>query len=720
MLHDFSRAEPSMNTRLRRSTRSLAACVARVVAAATTGTASELAVAQADERPLPRLDPIVVTATRSEERAFDLPLAIDTVDRDRIQNGQLQVNLSESLAGIPGISIQNRWNYAQDLQISVRGFGARANFGVRGVRLYQDYIPATMPDGQGQTGSFSLVSAQRIEVLRGPFSSLYGNASGGVISVFTEDGPTPAIAGGQVIGGSYDTWNLIAKAGGQSGTLNYLIAANYFTTDGYRDHSEASRQIGNAKLRLDPSPDTSITVVLNALYQPEAQDPLGLTRAQWEANPRQADPAAVLFDTRKTVNQRQAGATVLQRISDTSEIRVTGYTGTRSVRQFLALPGTGATSSGGVSDIDRGFGGVDGRWIAHFLLGDRPGTFTLGGNYETQRDQRKGFVNNNGDLGDLRRDETDSVYNGDGYAQLELAPWDAVSILAGYRYSSVHFRTDDHYIVPGNPDDSGERNYSHGSPVVGAVWHATERLNLYANYGQGFETPTFIELAYRPVGSGLNLALQPSVSNSAEAGMKALIGRAQRVNLAVFDVKTTNEIIIDTATGGRTTYKNATKTERKGVEAAWQGDLGYGFAGYASYTYLSAKFTEQATTGLPPQIVPAGARLPGVPGNSAYGELSWSYPQAWGLNAAAEVQYAGRIYVNERNTDFAPPWTIANLRVGFEQRLGPWIFREFARLNNLTNVNYVGTVIVGDTNGRYFEPSATRNFLLGVSAYAAF
>src|SRR4030095_14203812 len=148
------------------------------------------------------LDPVVVTATRSAERAFDLPIAIDTVDRDRIQNGQLQVNLSESLAGIPGVSIQNRWNYAQDLQLSIRGFGARANFGVRGIRLYQDYIPATMPDGQGQTGSFSLVSAQRIEVLRGPFSSLYGNAAGGVTSVFTEDGPANPTAGGQVIGGS--------------------------------------------------------------------------------------------------------------------------------------------------------------------------------------------------------------------------------------------------------------------------------------------------------------------------------------------------------------------------------------------------------------------------------------------------------------------------------------------------------------------------------------
>ena len=167
-------------------------------------------------QPVERIEPIVVTATRVEARAFDLPVAIDSVGATEIQLDQLQINLSESLARVPGLSIQNRWNYAQDLQLSIRGFGARANFGVRGIRLYQDYIPATMPDGQGQTGSFSLASAQRIEVLRGPFSSLYGNAAGGVISVFTEDGPAVPIAGAQLIGGSYGTWNTIAKAAGQT------------------------------------------------------------------------------------------------------------------------------------------------------------------------------------------------------------------------------------------------------------------------------------------------------------------------------------------------------------------------------------------------------------------------------------------------------------------------------------------------------------------------
>src|SRR5438552_10014283 len=231
-----------------------------------------------------RIDPIVVTATRAEARAFDLPLSIDSVNATQLQQDQLQINLSESLARVPGLAVQNRWNYAQDLQVSIRGFGARANFGVRGIRLYQDYIPATMPDGQGQTGSFSLASAQRIEVLRGPFSSLYGNAAGGVISVFTEDGPAVPIAGAQLIGGSYGTWNTIAKAAGQSGAVNYVLAGNYFTIDGYRDHSEASRELGNARVKITASPDTSIVIIANALYQPEAQDPLGLTRAQWEAN----------------------------------------------------------------------------------------------------------------------------------------------------------------------------------------------------------------------------------------------------------------------------------------------------------------------------------------------------------------------------------------------------------------------------------------------------
>ncbi len=667
-----------------------------------------------------RIDPLVVTATRTEEQAFDLPVAIDSIDAAQIQRNQLQVNLSESLARIPGIVVANRWNYAQDLQVSVRGFGARANFGVRGIRLYQDGIPATMPDGQGQTGSFSLVSAQRIEVLRGPFSTLYGNAAGGVISVFTEDGADPAQAQGQVVGGSYGTYNAIAKTSGVAGGVGYVLAANHFATDGYRDHSEASRDLINAKLKFDIDADTRITLIGNSLYQPEAQDPLGLTRAQWQANPRQADPMAEQFNTRKTVNQQQGGAALERRLGADAVLRVTGYGGRRLVRQYLALLGSLPTSSGGITDLDGDFGGVDARVTQRMQVAGGPLRLTAGVTYDRQHQRRRGFVNNNGALGDLRRDEDDIIKATDGYAQAEWAPLAALSFLAGARYSDVRFDSLDHYINDQNPDDSGRVAYSHLSPVLGATWRAAPSVNVYANWGEGFETPTFIELAYRTVGTGLNFDLRPAISRSVEAGLKAYLLNRQRMNLAVFSTTTSDEIVIDTAAGGRTTYKNASKTRRRGVEAQWEADLGYGFSGYASYTRLSAKFASDATTGLPPQPIPAGSRLPGVPQSNAYVELAWGRSDWFGFSAALEAQYAGKVYVNDRNTDAAPSYRVVNLRAGFEQVAAAWTLREFVRVNNIGDWDYVGSVIVGDVNSRFFEPSARRNYLIGVSANARF
>lgn len=682
-------------------------------AAAVCANATEAQVAQ-------RLDPLVVTATRIEERAFDLPVAIDSIDQLLIQRNQLELNLSETLVRVPGVVVANRNNYAQDLQVSIRGFGARANFGVRSVRLFQDGIPATMPDGQGQSSSFSLASAQRIEVLRGPFSALYGNASGGVIAVFTEDGTDPPQALGQVVGGSYGTYNAIAKGEGIYRGVNYVVAGNHFATDGYRHHSEASRDLANVKLKVDVDPDTRVTLIGNSFYQPDAHDPLGLTRAQWEADPRQADVSAGVFNTRKTVNQQQGGIALERRLGADAQLRVTGYGGRRLVRQYLALSGIGATSSGGVTDLDGDFEGIDARITTRATVAGGPLTLTAGTAYDRQHQRRKGFVNNNGDLGDLRRNEDDYVSSTDGYLQAEWSPDGRLSFLAGARYSDVRFNSVDQYINASNPDDSGRVAYNHFSPAVGAVWHAAPNLNIYVNWGEGFETPSFIELAYRTVGTGLNFDLHPAISRSAEAGIKAYILGGQKLNLAVFTTRTSDEIVIDTATGGRTTYKNASKTRRRGVEAEWEAPLPYGFNAYASYTYLSAEFASDATTGVPPQVIPAGSKLPGVPQASAFAELAWSRPEWHGISAGLEGQYAGKVYVNDRNADAAPSYAIANVRLGFEQSAGQWTFREFARVNNLFDRNYVGSVIVGDTNSRFFEPSPGRNYLVGATVNAKF
>ena len=674
-----------------------------------------VAIAQVAPGDLPVIDPITVTATRRAERAFDVPASVDTIDASVIHNGQPQVNLSETLSRIPGVFAANRQNYAQDLQISSRGFGARAAFGVRGVRLYQDGIPVTMPDGQGQTGSFSLFSAQRIEILRGPFSALYGNASGGVISVFTEDpseSPLLSMSGG---GGSYGTGTLGVKFSGTAQRVGAVVAASEFITNGYREHSWTRRDLTNAKLVLNATPETRITLIGNTQYQPETEDPLGLTRAQWEANPRGVDPAAIQFDSRKTINQMQGGAALDHRFSDNLQLHADAYGGRRLIRQYLAFSGAALSSSGGVIDLDRDFGGVGARIVWRGVAMGRPIAVTFGADADRQHETRTGFVNNDGQLGDLRRDEDDTVRSSDVYAQAEWqlsAQW---SVTAGIRTSSVRYESDDHYVTEQNPDDSGSQRFNDTSPVLGVLFHASENLNLYASYGEGFETPTFAELAYRPGGTGLNFGLQPATSRATEIGVKYRIGDRHRLNAAIFNVDTSNEIVVDAATGGRTTFKNAGATQRRGVEALWDGRYRGGLQSHVALTWLRAEFADAFTTGSPAAVIPAGARLPGVPSKQAYAELAW-VPGRWsGLDTALEAQYVDRLFVNDRNSDAAPSYAILNARVGFSQATGQATWREFVRVNNLFDRNYSGSVIVGDTNGRFFEPAPRRNWFVGAS-----
>jgi iron complex outermembrane receptor protein len=661
-------------------------------------------------------DPIVVTATRDAQRAFDVPASVDVIDGETIRRGQPAINLSESLVRVPGVFAANRQNYAQDLQISSRGFGARAQFGVRGVRLYQDDIPVTMPDGQGQTGSFSLLSAGRIEVLRGPFSTLYGNASGGVISVYTENGTPEPVLSFTANAGSYDTFNLGMKATGIQDGVGYVGAYSWLDTNGYREHSAATRRIANAKLTFNVGESTRVTVIGSRQYQPHTQDPLGLTEAQWMADPRQADPVTTLFNTNKTISQYQGGLVIDQALTSDTSLRVTGFGGRRMIEQFLALTGVAPTSSGGVVDLDRNFFGFGARLLWKGSAAGRPLTLNIGADVARQKEHRQGFVNNFGVVGDLRRDEDDAVTGTDAYAEAQWYPFDKLSFTVGVRSSKVHYNSDDHYITPANPDDSGSRTYYNTSPIAGVLWSAADNLNVYFSFGRGFETPTFAELAYNPNGPGLNFNLQPATATAYELGLKWLPQPTQRVNLAVFTATTKDEIIVNTATGGRTTFANAGKTRRRGVEAEWDAQLPGGFTVHANYTFLLAEFADPYASGSnPPVIVPAGSKLPGVPPQQFYGVLNWMPGGYGGFNVSGEVQYVGKIYANDRNTASAPAYTIGNVQAGLAQTAGRVKLTEYVRLNNIADKKYVGSVIVGDTNGRFFEPAPGRNWFIGAT-----
>ncbi len=664
------------------------------------------------------LPEVSVSATRVERESLDLPVSIDVIDRQTIREAGPQVNLSESLGRVPGIAVQNRQNYAQDLQISSRGFGARAAFGVRGIRLIADGIPATMPDGQGQAANFSLSSAQRIEVLRGPFSSLHGNAAGGVVQIFTAGAPPEPTFQTDGSLGSHRSARLGMQYGGRHGPLGLRLEATRFETDGYRNHSSARRDTGNARISYDMGGAGRLTVVLNSLDQPETEDPLGLTAAQVAQNPRQAVAAAYAFNTRKSIAQGQAGFTYDIELGGGHALQARAYIGDRQVTQYLAIPlavQAAATQSGGVVDLDRGYGGLGLRWSHEGQLAGGRALFIAGIDHDRMAERRRGFINNLGISGALKRDEDNRVTNADVYAQAEWQALPRLWLLAGLRHKIVRFESQDYFIAAGNGDDSGTVDFVRTTPALGASFRVSPRVNVYANAGRGFETPTFTELAYRPGGAaGLNFALRPSTSLHRELGVKALTGDHGRLNAALFRIDTRDEIVVNSAAGGRSDYRNASGTRRRGLELAWQQRHAGGFESALAWTLLDARFRQPFTSGTPPQAVAAGNRLPGVAARQFYGELLWRHA-ASGFHAGVELRHAGKVYVNDRNSEAAAAHTIGNLRAGFMQRGRGWRLAQYLRVDNVTDSAYVGSVIVADGNGRFYEPAPGRTLTLGLS-----
>jgi iron complex outermembrane receptor protein len=663
----------------------------------------------------PALDAVTVTATRVEEAVHDVPVSVDVVPGAVVQEMQPRVNLSESLGRVPGLVMQNRGNYAQDLQVSSRGFGARATFGTRGVRLIQDGIPLTMPDGQGQTALFDLDSARRVEVLRGPFAALYGNSSGGVISVFTDDGPAEPTLEAHGWAGSFGSWRAGARAAGGFGEGGRArFDASRFMTDGYRDHSAATRDQANARLRYAPDADSTLTVIANGLDQPDTQDPLGLTAAQVSADPRQAGTGAVLFNTRKSVWHAQGGAAYERRLGSADTLRVSGYGGNRQVTQYLAFTGAALTSSGGVVDLDRDFGGGSVQWVRS---GDTY-SFTLGLDYDAMQERRRGYVNDFGVAGALRRDENDTVRSADQYFIGEWRFARGWKLAGGLRHSSVRFASQDQFITPQNPDDSGAVNFARTSPVAGLIYELTPATNLYGAAGRGFETPTLAELAYRPDGRpGLNFGLQPAISTNYEVGAKMLVGDAGRATLALFRSDVSDEIVAGPQIQpGRNTFVNAANTRRSGVEVSAQTPFGAGFGGLLAYTYLNAEFLDVTT---PTGTNLSGNQLPGVPRQQVYGEIEWRH-QPWGFATVLEARYVGQVYADDTNAAAAGSYALFNWRAGWQKRMDDWRLQAFVRVDNLFSREYVGSVIVNAANGAFYEPSPTRQWLAGVSLAYAF
>lgn len=669
--------------------------------------AFQFAYAKEPEYEAPPLDEVVISVSGYEQKILDTAASVNVVTSSQIHNGQAEDNLSEPLNRVPGIFALNRQNYAQDLQISSRGFGANSTFGTRGIRLYVDNIPGTVADGQGQISHIDLPSTERIEVIRGPFSVLYGNSSGGVISVFSEDGGPKNNIQPYFELGSYSQRKAGIKASGLYKNTNYLFDVGDFHTDGYRVHSAADRFNANSKIKFRPVSDSVITFVANNVNL-SAQDPLGLTAAQLAANPKQAGNNAISQNTRKTVLQTQTGFTIDTRIDQKNQLLFTPYYGQRHVTQFLAA------TNNGVIDLKRDFYGMDSKWIHKDQLIGMPLTFVGGVDFNENDDQRQTYQNNGGIQGALGQTYRMSAKNFDQYAHIDWRLLERLALNFGARNSQTNLSS-----ISNNPSlnntSSGSHAYQALTSMVSLQYYLSEVSNVYVSYGSSFDTPTLNQVTYNSSFTGSNFGLNAATTKQVEIGFKSKLSKSAQIILALFNANTSNDIVVGASSLGRTSFTNAPKTNRQGIEASAQFILPHQFELNMAYTLLNATVKEAYLNNN--AYILSGNRIPGVPNQGLFSELLWVKPNK-SIEAAVEARVNGSMAVNDINSpSMATGYAVLNLRTMFRQEIaGGWSLSQFFRINNILNRSYVGSVIVNQTSSQFYEPAPTRNWLVGAKA----
>ncbi len=656
-----------------------------------------------------QLDEVTVTSPRVETPINKVPYAIDLVGKDDIQRGTQQLGLDESLTKIPGVFMLNRYNFAQDLRIAIRGFGARADFGIRGIKIIVDDIPQTLPDGQGGIDNIDLASAERIEVIRGPSSSLYGSASGGVINIVTEEGPQQPFIEGRYSGGSYGFHKYNLKTGGQKGDLNYLFNIGRYELDGYRENNETESVIGNGKFIYDIDETSDFTTVINFVDSPKAQDPGGLTLEDALEDRRQAAENNLRFDAGEDIDQQQVGFVYRKAFSDKHEIRLRNYYLWRDFEQFLPIgPTLPFIAEGGIVGFDRFFVGGG----AQYTYSGNSNRLIMGFDIEEQEDDRYNFNNLDGRRGSLSLQQKETVSSVGLFIQNEQYLTDQVTLTTGLRYDEVEFEVDDRFfneVSPGPQNDSGKVKFDEFSPQVGLLWSPRREINLYGNISTSFETPSTTELG--SLGGGFNQGLQSQVATNYEIGIKGSVPRwnALSYSVAVFEIDGEDELVpvdID-----RNVFANAGETKRRGLELALSANLTPDLTASFAYTYSDFEydnFVNQETG-----FDASGNRLPGIPEHFGHFELAYNHPS--GFYAVWDTLLVGSLYADDANSVESPGYGVSNLRGGYTKIIGDTEISPFIGINNIFDKEYFSNVRVNGPGGRFFEPAPEINAYAGIS-----
>ena len=651
------------------------------------------------------LDPVEVTSTRVEKDINKVPFSISLIDKDQIQLGKQTITLDESLNKIPGVYVQNRYNFAQDQRISIRGFGSRAAFGVRGIKILYDGIPLTLPDGQSQTDSLDLSSAERIEVIRGPVSALYGNSSGGVISIFSETGDEKPFVEIKPLFGSFGLFKFNAKTGGKFKDFNYLINISRLNYDGFRDHSKTENIQINSNFNYLLGDNSDITVVLNFIDAPTAKDPGSLTKEQINQDRNQAAAGNLASNSGEQVKQLRFGLRFISYINDNNQVEALTYIITRDYEQRLPF---------GIISFDRVFLGGGLKYINTGRLLNHNNRLIIGTDIEYQDDDRLNFSFTDDFKRDaLTLDQTEQVFNLGIYLQNEFSLLDNLELSLGLRYDYYNFSVDDFLINDNNPDQSGSRSFSQLNPKIGIMYSPSDSVNLYGNFSTSFETPTTTEFINNPDGSGgLNPDLDPQKTIGYEIGAKGVIQNNLQYDLALFYADIDDQLIPFEIEGfaGREFFRNAGKSRQYGIEIL----LDYLITKYVnisfSYTYLNFKFRDFRIE----NEIFDGNDVPGIPDHQIFANIL--YKSDIGFYGGADLFYVSDFFVNDSNSEKNDSYTVLNLRTGFERSFYNKIrLNTFLGLSNILDEKYNSSVRVNAFGDRFFEPAPQFNLFGGFS-----
>ncbi|HUQ80964.1 MAG TPA: TonB-dependent receptor [Gemmatimonadaceae bacterium] len=681
-------------------------------------TISRDARAQQGTPPKATLPPVEVTVTRDAARStLELPFAVSRVVPDSGRPALRHVSFDEMLLALPGVTVANRSNPTQDPRISIRGFGARSAFGVRGVRVVRDGIPLTLPDGQTPIDYLDLESVGRIEVIRGSAGSLYGNAAGGVVDVRTADPPTDVVAGRVTgYGGSYGLKRWASSAGGTSGIVRYQGSVSRTEQDGFRRYAAQKSTGGTARAMVNGSLG-ELSLTYTGYDTPTAQNPGALTRAEMRTDPRQADPAQVRKGARKAVTQSQLGLVATRRTTHGLELSATAHFGWRTLDNPLTFA---------VVDVDRTTSGAGARITAPAKLLGLEHRLSAGVDAQFQDDDRLNFANCNfqpplaaptascpklgTERGVRQLDQRERVSGIGPFVRDEIAFANRYRVTLGARADVVKFRVDDRLIAGTNPDDSGERTLHAVSPLVGFVARLGTLHAAYANVSTAFETPTATELANKPDGSaGINPSLDPQYATTAEVGMKGAVFGRVRYDASLFATRVKDELIPFEVPGGggRRYFRNAGSTRRRGAELGLAAALGMTTVG-VSYSYSDFIFTDYKVGANDF----SDSRIPGVPNQQLQGYATWGWR---GWFATLEGQTAGGMFMDDANTLRSSSWEVANARIGGRIEVGSLTLAPVFAVSNLFDRAYAGSIVINAAAGRYFEPAPGRTVYAGMS-----